>query len=364
MNCNEVKDRLPEFLAGTMSEKEESLFRDHVSSCEGCAREADELSKPIREVGVQRDVSKELKRSLRRVRVSLVLRLTAVLAVLLITVSYVLPGILGLVRFPQMQHARRALALYTQFSMPVTAGGYGNTPERYSNTLRIFTSSQAGLRIVPGPVVSARISYLTGRMTVPHMPLPKFVHPAVTRASADIEDSGRMIMTLQKNLDNRGATISVSLNELISLRAVAALLELYDVKLGWMAVEAGVETLDHPSITHSNNQIYQWGIPGTLTQLQDGSFEGTTLAAHNVELFEQEVIEAMTWLNQNKNLFGAKDQTGAQPIGDKAAYVIDNGIHIYGLQLSGTTEELLRLVQVLDIRRGTVEELSLWWPIG
>jgi len=366
MKCSEVSAKLPEYLAGTLSEAANEEISAHLTTCPSCRKEEDELSAPLLPHNSSKHIEEGkhvFKRSLRRIRINMMFRIAAVVVAVLFLYYNLLPYMVGNLRSTEINLGTRALALYTQFSCPYTVAGYGNRPDGYYSRLTIYTNKQEGMRRVIGPEITAMMSYITGKMDTPQLPMPNFVHPIVPRAEDDIEDVDNMITTLEMNQDNRGATISVSLNELISVGDVARLLNEYEVKVGWMAIEAGVEERKHPNVNRPYNQIYHWGIPGTLWQIHNGWMDVTTLASDNAIEYEDAVFQAMTWLEKNKYRLGKKDFLGSEPVGNRAAYVLENGIKIYGLELSGTTTELLKLVQTMNLRRGSVEALSFWWPL-
>ena len=73
----------------------------------------------------------------------------------------------------------------------------------------------------------------------------------------------------------------------------------------------------------------------------------------------------MSWLDENKDILAPypdllKNNGINNSVEDKAAYVIENGIKIYGVRITGPSDELLRLTENLDISTMTVVEMDFW----
>jgi len=352
MRCDDVREKLPEYLADVLDAHEKEQVRMHLATCESCRREAEAISSPLEtgEAGANKAESPQsFKRLMRRVRFSVLFRILAVMLAALVLYFNLLPSFVQSVRSSEMHPARRALVLYTQFSYPCRISGYATEAAGYNNILTFYTEEQEGMRAVAGSSPSSPMSYITGKMKTPRLPRVGFVHPSTKVDEDESLDVTKMIETLENNLDNRGATINVSLNQNLSIADVASLLKAYEIKVSWMAVDAGEKA--------------PWGIPEILWQNHNGWIQVDTLTSDNPEEYEEAVIEAMRWLDQNKwRLVNTYFLDGAE-VDRKAAYVVRNGINIYGLQISGSTQELLRLVEALDIRSGEADDISFWWPL-
>lgn len=90
------------------------------------------------------------------------------------------------------------------------------------------------------------------------------------------------------------------------------------------------------------------------------------LNKNNIKEYSENIIEEMNWLNNNKKYVKndkelMKDNSINNGVGSKAAYVIKNGLIIYGLQLTGPTKELLKLQDSLDIRYENVTDVDFWF---
>ena len=130
-----------------------------------------------------------------------------------------------------------------------------------------------------------------------------------------------------------------------------------------MAVESGIENTVPKNMTYKNQQVLQWGIPGKLSK--PGAFEFAVFDANNVDQFEKAALEEMKWLDNNKKLI--KPNAGLlrynaidNSIGGKALYLLNNGIKIYGLRVTGPSSELLKLTSQLAPRTMTVIDMDFW----
>lgn len=168
---------------------------------------------------------------------------------------------------------------------------------------------------------------------------------------------------LEINADTTVATIDYSLNSLISLGDAAGLLRSFDVEICWMAVESGVEKTIPKNMTFENQQVLQWGIPGRLSK--PGAFDFAVLGGDNAEQFKRAVMDEMKWLDGKKKLmkpnasllkYNAVD-TG---INGKALYVLNNGINIYGLRVTGPSSEMMKLTDHLAPRTMTIIGMDFW----
>ncbi|MBC8062128.1 MAG: anti sigma factor C-terminal domain-containing protein [Clostridiaceae bacterium] len=148
----------------------------------------------------------------------------------------------------------------------------------------------------------------------------------------------------------------------MSLKNMSDLLKQYDINILWMAVECGEEKTKPKDISGLNQYIL-WGIPGKpfIKNSIDSS-----LAKGDYEQYENQIMNELKWLNENKNIIiPDKDllkQNGIDnSVNTKADYVLKNGIKIYGVQITGPTKELLKLQKENFIRFEEVKDIGFWF---
>ena len=171
------------------------------------------------------------------------------------------------------------------------------------------------------------------------------------------------IEILTKNADTTVSTVDFSLNRIINLSDVESIISKYDIELLWMAVEAGIEDTKPKNMSFGNQQVLQWGIPGKLSK--PGNFDFAQLKSDNIKKFEETVIDELKWLDENKSVLkpdsGLLKNNGIDnSVRGQAQYIIKNGIKIYGLRITGPSNELIKLTQALDIRTMSVVDMAFW----
>jgi hypothetical protein len=368
MDCKEVKEKLPEYLAGVLDNSISQEIRLHLKTCDLCRKEADELGRsfPECEFSEQTDMKKLLKRTKRKFNMGIV-KVVAI-TLLVLWAVYMLPAVLwGAWSFKQPD-VSRALMDTVQFSQPEKVNSWGNSGiNRFSISvpLSITTLPVVGKNAGQQHEFIAEMSVITGKITAPHILGANFVHPNNFKG-ADLGDTSDIKMQqkrLEKNADTTVATVDYSLNSLMSLTDAASLIRSFDVEICWMAVESGIENTVPKNMSFNNQQVLQWGIPGKLSK--PGVFDFAVFDADHADQFGKAVLEEMKWLDNNKKLI--KPDTGLlrynaidNSIGGKALYLISNGIKIYGLRVTGPSSELLKLTGQLAPRTMNVIGMDFW----
>ncbi len=368
MNCREVKGKLPEYLAGVLDNPMSQEVKLHLETCEQCRKEAEEIGAdlPAGEFFKQTDIRKLLKKTRRKFNIR-VLKVV-VIALLAILAIYILPSVLwGLWSFNQ-PNVSRVLMDTVQFSQPEKVNSWGNSKVNgfsMSVPLRITTLPVIGRSTGEQHEIRANMSVISGRITAPLFIGANFIHPDNFKG-VDLGQKGgtnSQRKRLEKNADTTVATVDYSLNGLITLGDVSLLLRSFDVEICWMAVESGIEKTIPKNMTFEKQQILQWGIPGKLSR--PGAFDFAQLGRDNADQFEKAVMDEMKWLDDKKKLmkpdagllkYNAID-TG---IGAKASYVLENGIKIYGLRVTGPSSELIKLTDHLVPRTMSVIGMDFW----
>lgn len=307
---------------------------------------------------------------LKKTRRSFNLRILKVLAVIAAAVwlVYMIPLALWGVQSLHQVKASRVLMDIMQFSQPDKVNSWGNgSMKMFSLNMPLVTSAitQTGKKFDNQKNFTVKMSLITGRVAAPVVLGAQFAHPDLFRdmlpewrQSPDAQSA-----ILEKNAETTVATADFSLHGFISLEDAAALLGEYDVDICWLAAEAGIESLEPRNMTFQNQQALQWGIPGKLSRPRE--FDYAALKKNNADEYEKAVLDEMKWLDDNKGLLTPdtgllRDNGINNSVGDKAAYILRNGIKIYGLRITGPTSELLKLKEKLEPRLMSVVNMDFW----
>ncbi|ERI95431.1 hypothetical protein HMPREF1982_00174 [Clostridiales bacterium oral taxon 876 str. F0540] len=374
MKCSEVKEKLSEYISGKCNKEEIAEISKHLSGCSECMKEMTALDETNLKNNVLVSSDREAEKALNKARKKLIakisIRTTGVILAAACILLLVVPGLLNIARMFNLSKYSRALVDLTQFSQPVNVGGYGNSfkgLQLYTTTLSAFTYEEIGTKKKPNSDVQAKLNLITGNMIYKEFKGPSFIHPSILPESHFIEetspDKARKI--LAKNGDNTVAKINISLNKIIGLQDIEKLLKNNDVKITWMAVECGEEGLKPKNMSMSQNQYIQWGVPGILF-IREPDMHSVELNKNDIENYSEKVLEEMKWLDSNKKFIKndadlMKNNSINNGIETKASYVVKNGLKIYGLQITGPTQELLKLQSSLDIRFETVTDVDFWF---
>ncbi len=364
MKCEEVRGKLPEYLARVLDENTDVQLRDHLKTCEECGREMKELNNGVAlEPGESgnADVEKIMKKTKRKFNLA-IFRIVAIIAGVALLIS-VIPRLISL---PEPPNASRALMDSVQFSQPDKVNMWGDSMEfGLSIPLKIGARPVVGRNFGEQMEFTGRMSLLTGKVTVPVFVGASFVHPGQFAGA----DFGRQrspevqAAILSKNADTTVATVDYSLKQLTGLEEVEILLGKYDVEICWMAVEAGIEGVKPENMSFESQQVLQWGIPGKLSK--PGKFDYAVFEKGTGKEYEKAVLEELKWLDENKNLLRAdpellKNNGIDNSVNGKAAYILENGIKIYGLRVTGPSSAILKLTQELDVRIMKVVDMDFW----
>ena len=363
-NCRYTEIRLPDYLAGGCGKREREAIARHLAVCGRCAALVREMETPLdMENGTPAEIAAPMARVFRGARKKFIARVAAItLAVLgalvvLWFAALFLGGIAGYSRIPLSQ---RALHNLVQFSRPDRVTGYGNTASLWLYMpIRCYTVQTTGLKAHSQKETAVQAFKLSGGFTSPAGFGAAFIHPDIIGEAPDSPTAAWVI--LEKSGENTVATVNLSLRRLISLEEAAALLDEYDMEILWMAVEAGVETVT-PKNMSGHAQWLQWGLPGTFSLFQGGE---TKLTPATIEEYRAAVLLELEWLDAHRHLV-KPDRSLLRhgldnSVGGKAAYILENGIRIYGLQLTGPSAELLRLGRELPVRRADIVDVDFWY---
>lgn len=372
MNCSDVKNKLTDYLADQCSSEQKLEISKHLSTCPQCMKVFEELDEPILNNGNYKEtldtgklLSKARKELLLKVTTTTILSIIMLLSIFFV----IIPGVLKAVRYPKIPIITRSLADITQFTSPTLVGGYGNSLASlgdYSFNVTAYTYEITGTKQKGSGEVERKFNMITGSFQSPVQPFVQFIHPSVTVSNELLEKYTSAIAkkNLVKNGDATVAVVDISLKSVQSLEEVVTSLKGLDVKVIWMAVECGSEDFKPRNMSNGLNQYIQWGIPGQLfnpTRRGTAEFDYSSPAQ-----YEKTVIEELKWLEENKHYIDPdksllKFQSFDNTVGNKAKYIIDNGLKVYGLRITGPSIELSKLDNKLDIRMEEVKDIDFYY---
>lgn len=380
MECREVRERLPEYMAGMLPTESAEKIKQHIENCSRCSTEASALLEPVvalsdRDGTGNTDADRtntQFKKVLKRTRNAFYFRVILAAAGVALLFWLVLGPPLGLGTFSPFTHARasRVLMDVVQFSQPDKVNSWGNRladlrtfSEQLTNSARPVIGRGMGEQWE----ITANLSFFTGKITGPQFLGSKFIHPDLPQDKelGRIWSPSTQRQRLQKNSGNTVATVDFSLSRAISLEETVERVKDCDVEIGWLALEAGIEKLQPRNMSFDGQQVLQWGIPGKLSK--PGAFDYAVLGKERaaVQAYKTAVLEELKWLEENKSLMvpdgGLLRNNGIDTgIGEKAAYILKNGFKVYGLRVTGPSEELLKASDRLEPRMMNVAHMDFW----
>jgi hypothetical protein len=372
MNCRDVKNKLPYYLSEQCSSEEKFEISKHISTCPHCMEDLEDLEEPVlRNTSPMKSL--DTRKLLGKARKTLILRvaITTILSIIILISTFfvVIPGVLKAMISPKIPTITRSLADITQFTSPSSVEGYGNSLASlgdYSFNITAVTDEITGTKHKNSKEMNRSFNMLTGTFQSPVKPFVQFIHPDVSVSDELLES--RTSATANKNLNKNGdatvAVVDISLKSVLSLEEVVTSLEGLDVEVIWMAVECGSEGFKPKNMSSGENQYVQWGIPGQFfvpTKMAPTEFDYSSPPQ-----YEKAVIEELKWLENNKKYIAAdksllKLHGFDNRVGNKAKYIIDNGLKVYGLRITGPSTELSKLGDKLKIRMEEVIDIDFYY---
>lgn len=370
MKCDEVQKKLPEYLAGVLDEKTGASIAGHIKTCSSCSSELEELNQaviPESRQGIDVNEKKIIRKTKTKFRRAIIATVAVFMGVLLL--FSLIPTVLwGFQSVTGQSRASRALMDFVQFSQPNKVNMWGNSAVEglaLSVPLKIGARSVIGENLGPQLEFVGKMSVVNGKVTVPSFIGAGFVHPDqfIEKDFGYERNMDAQLERLRKNADNTVSTVDYSLNKVINLSDVGAIMDQYDIEVCWMAVEAGIEDLKPRNMTFDSQQVLQWGIPAKLSR--PGEFDYAQLESGNIDAYEKAALEELKWLDANKNILkpdaGLLKNNGIDnSVKGQAQYIIKNGFKIYGLRVTGPSSELIKLTEALDIRTMSVVAMDFW----
>ncbi|HEY9061104.1 MAG TPA: anti sigma factor C-terminal domain-containing protein [Pseudobacteroides sp.] len=368
MKCKEVQEKIPEYLAGILDKSSKTQMQEHLENCVECSSEIKLINDGFNFGFVQEDIinqNKIIKKTRAKFNMEILRSVSIIIAVFILILG-ASATILKMRSAVGQEKASRALMDVVQFSQPNMVNMWGNsTGSVFSVSLKIGARSVVGKKYGEQFEYIGNMSAITGKVSVPVIIGANFVHPGLYKGQDFDRDRNVKAQTdlLKRNIDTTVATVDYSLKNTISLEYVEKLIGRFDVEICWMAVEAGIEDVKPQNMTLEKQQVLQWGIPGKLSR--PGHFQYSQLKEGKIKEYEKSVLEEIKWLDDNKDLLIADKSLLSSngidnSVKEKAAYILKNGIKIYGLRITGPSSELVKLTGELDARTMSVIDMSFW----
>lgn len=368
MDCKEVKNKLANYVSGNCSNDEREEISIHLSECEECINELDKIEKETSNKSSMDNINKNLAKVSKKFKNKVFLMSISAAIATLITLGLVLPAIISIPTSFKMSKITRLSMDAVQFTQDRKVGGYGNKPFGffdYTQSFSVYTSEVTGKKFKEQTEIKISPNIITGSFESIAPAVSQYIHPNIEPSKGygeeyTLEKANNILI---KNKDNTVATIRVSLQNVKALEEIKNILMDYDVEVQWLAVECGDEEIEPKNMSAGQNQYVQWGIPGTLASSKDSSLSFISIEDIN---YNKAIMGELKWLDENKKLIKAdkgllKYNGIDNSVGGKAAYIIDNGIKIYGLKITGPTSELLELQKELDIRFIEVLDMDFYY---
>lgn len=366
MKCNEVMEKLPEYIAGVYTKEEMSDIAEHINGCPSCSQHLRDLYEPVQKPEGKSELEKEkIRRLMKNIRWKLIARISASVIGVLIVFFYALPLIYYSISGVTNPVLRASMDM-VQFSQPNAAGGYSTGGDRiFGWEMRFFTSETIGKDIAVGTEYR-NIYYFGGSVECPSINSKNgltalgigntFIHPEFKyTVKRPVEEKWSDI----DKLGETDVTIDVSLNNTASLEQIIEVLKKYqDVRVLWMAVETGEEK----QIQYGDMNYYmQWGIPGRFTDITASHGNpGTEFLPGTFAKYKEKLSQEMEWLNHNK--YRVKPDADLlkyyhidNSVGTKAEYILKNGCKVYGLRVTGKSADAAKFGMELNAREVSLE---------
>jgi hypothetical protein len=158
------------------------------------------------------------------------------------------------------------------------------------------------------------------------------------------------------------AEMSVSFNRTYTFEQVKSLLKDYDLDITWYAIATGQEANPYyPQDLHGLLSAFQgvWGFPDMSQNMLS---EYSSIRSDDGAIRKKYVLQSMQFLAENektaRKIYRGQPETLQIPARYK--YVKENGIHVYGVVVTGPVKELLKLKDVDTIHSPALGEVRLW----
>ncbi|WBW97525.1 anti sigma factor C-terminal domain-containing protein [Oceanirhabdus sp. W0125-5] len=369
MKCSDVRGVLPEYISELCSESEKKEIEKHLDQCEECKTEYNKLINIGKE---QTESYEEISRKIRKVRRKLNVKILATFTITMfvgyILFNSIIPSILYQIRRNDLNTAQRAIVDFYQFTSAKELTGSGIRKEKYNNTIMLFVGDYIGSKFTNYNTIDFNFDLIKNRVDSEFWLQMDIIHPDVEPKEGfkDMYNTEIAKKILKKNGNDTVARVNLSFNDLISYERTVELLNKYDIKIIRMNIESGSEKRKIKYMENGANQHFSFGIPGQMLDITKPIFEVVELNTQNSHEYKKSFLEELKFLNEYKYLLASGDMRKRggyenDPVKDDAKYILDNGIKVYGIKVTGPSDEIFRLIDDINPRFANVEKVDFWY---
>lgn len=409
MTCQEVNKHWDAFLSGDCPKELEDQIEAHIKSCEACSEKLSlalenqqpSINKTIESLEVELDIKKQrriLKRARWKQRFTTGIFLLGVLFGLIIIGSFLSGLYFTTGEKNKIEKVNEVLTTMTEMTSPnMTLEGMSSHISPYfTNKMESQITKRVG-NDYQSPVGTLKANMFfslvhverkwdrSGGLDVKmHFLNPHFEDPTEV-GNERIDGNWEQ---LEKVKDGTVAEVAITLDKNYSIKEAQQLLT-GDFEVIWLAIDTGNESEDPERITPYISQLDAlWGLPvvpnsnvlsGVWAQLPD-NYERTEekkwFGKVVTESYSHEIPdpEEQTFLNGIKFLQENKRWVNTYPhfyslgkvekeLQRVQTYIEKHGVEVYGLVITGPTEEILKLKNVKQVKYISVGEID-WWNWG
>lgn len=399
MTCKEVSQHWEEFLAGSCNEEISKQIEAHLQTCEQCQ---EKLEKALREQEAETIVkaeskdlelaSKKQKRMLARARwkqrISTGMFWFSIFIIFTI-VSSVLSGLYyGLGKESRGERIREVMTLMTEMTTPnITLGSGGSNVTPYFGMKSEYgLVKQVGrdYKEIGTLKENTRFSFVTitrhwygGRGLDIKL---SFLNPDYL-SNENRDWLNESWLQLEKVKESTVAEVALSLDKKYPLNEIERLFSGYDLDVVWLAVDTGKGGGDYPYLSQFHGI---WGMPqwpqsdilhgiwnkepdyetvekrGLFGKIVSGGYSHVRTGPS-----EESFKQAIAFLKDNQSWaksypHGFWDRKFIEELEHVESYVNEHGVNIFGVVVTGPSEEILKLKDHPAVTYATVGEID-WW---
>ncbi|HHY22430.1 MAG TPA: hypothetical protein GX525_11285 [Bacilli bacterium] len=399
MTCKEVAKYWEQFLTGSCDEQIAKQIEAHLQTCSECQEKLEKaMLEQEAETAVKTEnkdlklAAKKQKRILARARwkqrISTGLFWFSIFIIFTI-VSGILSGLYyGLGKEPRNERMEEVVTLMTEMTMPnITLGSGGSNVTPYFGLKAEYElERQVGLesRVIGMQYANMRFSFLNvtrkwnggSGLDVKLY----FLNPAYS-SNDDQEWLNKNWLRLEKVKDQTVAEVALSLDKKYSIEEVDNLFSHYDLDVVWLAVDTG-KGEDSDRYLSQFDGIFgmpKWARSAILNGTRNiepdyemvekrGPFGKVVSGGYAHELTgpsEEAFKQAIAYLKENHSWAEAYphriwDRKMKDELEYVENYVNEHGVKIFGVVVTGPTEEILKLKDHPAVTYVTVGEID-WW---
>lgn len=369
MKCKELKELLPEYMAEICSDNEKKEAKEHLEECEECKRKYEKLREREKDQDESyEDISKRIRKVRRKLDFKILFICTIVMFVGYILYNNLIPNVLHEIRRSDLNKAQRAIVDFYQFTSVDELTGAGIRDNKYNETILLFAGEHIGSKYTHNKTIDFNFDLIKKQVEPDFWIQMDTIHPSIepTKGFMDMHNTEIAKKILKKNGDDTVARVNLSFNELISYEESVELLTKYHMKIIRMNIESGSEKRKIKNMENGANQHFSFGIPGQMLDVNKSIFEVMELDEENRDQYKNFFLEELKFLDEYKYLLGSGDMRKRggyvnDPVADDAKYILDNGIKVYGLKVTGPSDEIYRLIEDINPRFANVEEIDFWY---